>query len=77
MPGGLRGVGLVGVGDPAKTATSPEVWIGFGREAAKAACEAKCASLYLRKYWMDDKKGGATGFGAATPAKWVAGQGSE
>ena len=50
----FRHVGLVGVGDPAKTATSPEVWIGFGREAAKAACEAKCASLYLRKYWMGD-----------------------
>ena len=50
----FRHVGLVGVGDPAKTATSPEVWIGFGREAAKAACEGKCASLYLRKYWMGD-----------------------
>ena len=50
----FRHVGLVGVGDPAKTATSPEVWIGFGREAAKAAREAKCSSLYLRKYWMGD-----------------------
>ena len=51
------------------------------------------AALFLQKYvekdttrWAhldiagpvwDDKKGGATGFGAATLAKWVAGQGSE
>jgi len=51
------------------------------------------AALFLQKYvekdttkWAhldiagpvwDDKKGGATGFGAATLAKWIAGQGSE
>ena len=50
------------------------------------------AALFLQKYvekdttrWAhldiagpvwDDKKGGATGFGAATLAKWIAGQGS-
>ena len=51
------------------------------------------AALFLQKYvekdttrWAhldiagpvwDDKKGGATGFGAATLAKWIEGQGSE
>lgn len=50
----FKHVGLVGVGDPKKTATTPEVWINFGKEGAKAACDAKCSSLYLRKYWMGD-----------------------
>jgi leucyl aminopeptidase len=50
----FKHVGLVGVGDPAKSDITPEVWIAYGKEASKAARESKCASLYLRKYWIGD-----------------------
>ena len=49
----FKHVGVVGLG--AASDIVPETWIGLGSEASAAARKAKCATVAVRKYWMEDE----------------------
>ena len=49
----FKHVGVVGIG--AASDVVPETWIGLGSEASAAARKAKCATVAVRKYWMEDE----------------------